>query len=243
MIKLFSDKGFNLSLQISPRSLINYVTLDDDSARICAYVDRDYIWTDLDCTVTRGADGDIYAYFYVMDIDEKKQKEEMIQKAATTDALTGLLNRNAFREKLEAYLARDNTTGALFMFDLDHFKSVNDNLGHPKGDELLRDVAEILTGTFRSGDYICRIGGDEFCAFAKGFTDTNLIKQRAESLNAMGRKIFTLDDGSEINVSFSIGIAIAPDDATDFKELYKHADSALYKAKESGRDCYKTYSE
>lgn len=240
----YTEKGFSIPMRISPSVFINYVTLDDDSARIYSYVDKDYIWTDLDCTVVLGEGGDTYAYFYVMDIDEQKQKEELIHKAATTDALTGLLNRGAFREKLNDYLSSPgNPSGTLFMFDLDYFKSVNDNLGHPKGDALLRDVAELLNHTFRSDDLVCRIGGDEFCAFAKGFTDKSLIVKRAELLNTKGRKSFSLPDGKQINVSFSIGIAVIPGDAKDASELYKNADTALYRAKESGRDCYKTFSE
>lgn len=239
----YTEKGFNVSIRISPQEFINYVTLDDDSAKIYAYVDRDYIWTDLDCTVVVGEDGDNYAYFYVMDIDEKKQREEVIKKAAATDALTGLLNRRAFEWELEKYLSmEDNKGGSLFMFDLDHFKSVNDNLGHPKGDELLKDVAGILSSTFRDEDIICRIGGDEFCAFAKGFTKKELILKRAEVLNEAGRKTFDLPSGESINVSFSIGIAVIPGDANTAKELYTNADTALYNAKESGRNCYRTYS-
>lgn len=240
----YVEKGFNVPIRISPREFINYVTLDDDSAKIYAYVDREYIWTDLDCTVVVGDDGDTYAYFYLMDINEQKQREEAIKKAASTDALTGLLNRKSFTELLIEYLSNDNSKGgALFMFDLDYFKSVNDSLGHPKGDELLKDVAEILNNTFRNNDLICRIGGDEFCAFAKGLTDMELIIQRAKTLNETGRKIFETPEGGEVRVSFSIGIAVISDGEKDSKQLYKNADSALYNAKESGRDCFRVYSQ
>lgn len=239
----YVEKGFNVPIRISPREFLHYSVLDDDSAKIYAYIDRDYIWTDMDCTVVTGEDGDTYAYFYIMDIDEQKQKEEIIKKAATTDALTGLLNRGAFREKLNDYLSKEgNKGGSLFMLDLDYFKSVNDNLGHPKGDELLKDVAEILNNTFRENDIICRIGGDEFCAFGKGFKDKEQIKMRAELLNEAGRKTFDLPNGKQIKVSFSIGIAVIPGDANTAKELYTNADTALYNAKESGRNCYRTYS-
>lgn len=238
----YGEKGFKVSMRVSPRGFINYISLDDESAKIHAYMDRDYIWTDLDCTVVIGDDGDTYAYFYVMDIDEQKQKDEIIRKAASTDALTGLFNRRSFVYHLDKYLAdEENLGGALFMFDLDYFKSVNDNLGHPKGDVLLKDVANILTNTFRTEDILCRIGGDEFCAFAKGFTDIDLIKKRAEYLNEAGRKSFDIPNGKSINVSFSIGIAVIPGDANNSDDLYTKADSALYKAKEAGRNCYRMY--
>lgn len=240
----YAEKGFKYSMKISPGEFMNYITLDDDSAKIYAYIDREYIWTDIDCTVAIGENGDIYAYFYIMDIDEQKQSEEVLKLAASTDALTGVLNRTTLWKELDKYLTIDrNKCGALFMLDLDHFKDVNDTLGHPKGDELLKEVAAILVQTFRQGDLICRIGGDEFCAFAKGLTDIRLVKKRATELIEAGHKVLEGPDGQSVQVSFSIGIACIPDDAATVEELYNKADAALYNAKESGRDCFKVYSE
>lgn len=191
---------------------------------------------------------DIILFFstiLMLDIQSRNLKAERsageMRKAATTDDLTGLLNRREFERLLLEHIEKESS-GALFMFDLDNFKNVNDNLGHPKGDELLIDVADILRDTFRAEDLICRVGGDEFFAFAKGFTDENLIAERATRLNELGRKSLDTPTGECIKVSFSIGIAILKEEEKDVNILYFNADKALYGAKENGRDCYKIYS-
>lgn len=237
------EDGYEISFRLSPSHFMDFVAIDDESAKIYKYMERDFIWTSLNCSIVDDENGQHHAYFYILDVDEKKQEEENIKKAAVTDALTGLYNRRAFQELIDEYLADSGHSGALFMVDLDHFKAVNDNLGHPKGDELLVNVANILRETFRHDDILCRIGGDEFCAFAKEFTDSTLVEKRAKTLNDKGRIIFDAPGGFNIKVSFSVGIAIFPENAKDATSLYDCADKALYSAKESGRDCFKLYSE
>ena len=112
------------------------------------------------------------------------------------------------------------------MIDMDHFKSVNDTLGHPKGDKALQDTAEILQRIFRGRDMICRLGGDEFCIFANNFTDIGLLSKRAEELNRRGRmKQFSEDHSKSVDTSFSIGIAICAEgmEADSYEELYSRA--------------------
>lgn len=237
------ETGFEMAFRISPANFLEFVSIDDDTARFTQYLEREFIWTNLTCSIIEGENGQHLAYFHILDVDEKKQEEENMKKAASTDSLTGLYNRRAFRHLLIEYLSVEGNSGSLFMVDLDHFKSVNDTLGHPKGDELLVNVANILKETFRQDDILCRIGGDEFCAFAKGFTDKGMVEDRAKSLNDKGRIIFDTPDNTNIKVSFSLGIAIYPEDAKDATSLYDHADKALYSAKEQGRDCFKFYSE
>lgn len=237
------ETGFEMAFRISPTNFLEFVSIDDDTARFTQYLEREFIWTNLTCSIIEGENGQHHAYFHILDVDEKKQEEENIKKAASTDSLTGLCNRRAFRHLLIEYLSVEGNSGSLFMVDLDHFKSVNDTLGHPKGDELLVNVANILKETFRQDDILCRIGGDEFCAFAKGFTDKGMVEDRAKTLNDKGRIIFDTPDNTNIKVSFSLGIAIYPEDAKDATSLYDHADKALYSAKEHGRDCFKFYSD
>ena len=140
-------------------------------------------------------------------------------------------------------LNNGNASGALFMIDMDYFKSVNDKLGHPTGDKALQDMAETLHTVFRSGDIIGRIGGDEFSVFALGLTDSALIESRARDLGEKGRRIYMSPDGkTKVRVSLSIGVAVLSEkDCRDHQELYRLADEALYEAKEAGRNTYRVY--
>lgn len=233
------EAAFTVSIKMSPKKFIELFRVSEDTkAALQQDLHNDYIWADVDCSVKTNENGDVMAYFYILNVDKEKQQEEMIRIAAETDALTGLYNRRAFGKNLSEYLAKEGSCGTMFMFDLDFFKQVNDKLGHPKGDELLKEVANILRSTFRSNDLICRIGGDEFCAFAKGLVDKGLVEERAKSLNRLGQKSFSTPDGDTIQVSFSIGISMYPQQASDLEELYKKVDAALYRAKEAGRNCY-----
>lgn len=126
------------------------------------------------------------------------------------------------------------------MIDMDYFKSVNDKLGHPVGDKVLKDTARILESTFRGGDLICRLGGDEFCVFAKHLEEEGLAEKRAQDLRSLGRRIYTSEAGDiRVSVSFSIGVTISHSgNDTTYEELYERADRMLYQAKENGRDGY-----
>ena len=140
----------------------------------------------------------------------------------------------------------DLVQGALFMIDMDYFKSVNDNLGHPKGDKVLQETADILRTIFRGTDFICRLGGDEFCVFAENFTDIELLSQRAKELNRQGRRTqYSEDCTKRVDTSFSIGIAVCTEECPveDYEDLYSKADLALYEAKRAGRDTYRIYDK
>jgi len=176
------------------------------------------------------------------DVTERHKAEQSIAHMARHDALTDLPNRVLFREKMDEGLARVEAAGeamAVLCLDLDNFKGVNDTLGHPVGDRLLRVVAERLARAVGENDTIARLGGDEF-AILQGAS----APHRAE---ALGRQIVTLlgqpvmIDGNEINTSVSIGIAMAPSDGTTGDHLLKCADLALYRAKAEGRNTYRFF--
>jgi diguanylate cyclase (GGDEF)-like protein len=130
---------------------------------------------------------------------------------------------------------------AVFVLDLDRFKRVNDSLGHPAGNELLREVAHRLTGAVRTGDTVARMSGDEFTLLITGLRSTGEAAFVAEKVMAVFRAPFVIG-GQELYVTPSLGIAIAPDDGTRPSVLLKNADTAMYRAKERGRNCFEIYS-
>jgi diguanylate cyclase (GGDEF)-like protein len=173
------------------------------------------------------------------DITERRRSEQQIAHMARHDALTDLPNRVLLREQLELALGGLHRSGrlALLYLDLDQFKGVNDTLGHPIGDELLKVVAERLQRSIRDIDTVARVGGDEFAIIQAGITDPAeagiLARSLCEAISAPCDLM-----GHNVLVNASIGIAFAPNDGLDSSELMKNADLALYAAKETGRDTY-----
>jgi diguanylate cyclase (GGDEF)-like protein len=175
---------------------------------------------------------------------ERKRAETEIKKLAYYDPLTGLPNRLLLHDRLRQYLAKAVRSGesvALLFLDLDRFKVVNDSLGHSNGDLLLQEVARRLAATIRSSDTIARLGGDEFVVALSSVDSGEDISRVA------GQILSTLKDplhieGHEIYTSASIGIAFFPDDGETADDLMKHADIAMYQAKEHGRNNYQFFS-
>ncbi|UOO38644.1 diguanylate cyclase [Oscillospiraceae bacterium CM] len=181
----------------------------------------------------------VKGYFLLEDIDEKKNAELTLQERSIRDALTGLLNRGAFIEQIDAILAKsdERTQHALIMLDIDNFKSINDTLGHSAGDALLMNIAEKLRFALRSDDVCGRLGGDEFVILLKNMNFGKPLEARVNDLcNLICDELVW-----GIAVSASFGIAGYPNDGLTFEELYKKADVALYKAKAHGRGGYALY--
>jgi diguanylate cyclase (GGDEF)-like protein/PAS domain S-box-containing protein len=178
------------------------------------------------------------------DITERKQAEERLAQLAQYDTLTGLPNRNLFRDRLEQAMARAKRTGepmALLFLDLDRFKEINDTLGHAAGDELLRGVGDRLRDKLREVDTIARLGGDEFTVILESISGT-------EEAERIARKIVDLFSrpipaaGQEMYVTASVGATVYPGDADNAEELLKTADIAMYEAKQEGRNGYQFFS-
>jgi diguanylate cyclase (GGDEF)-like protein/PAS domain S-box-containing protein len=177
------------------------------------------------------------------DITAWREAQEKLAYLAHHDPLTSLPNRTKFREDLEQTLRRVNRDGrlAVLCLDLDHFKEINDSLGHPIGDDLLKDVAIRLRTSVREGDTVARLGGDEFAIVQAG---TDL--QASESSSLAERLVEIVGapyaiHGHQLNIGVSIGIAFAPNDGEDPDQLLKNADMALYRAKEDGRATYRFF--
>ncbi len=176
------------------------------------------------------------------DITERTQAEARIAYMARHDALTGLPNRLRFRERLSEAVARGKRgeASAVLFLDLDHFKAVNDTLGHPVGDALLRQVGDRLRAQVRETDMVARLGGDEFAIVQ----DCPLQPQDATALAKRLIEALSLPydlSGTQVTIGTSVGIAVLPDDGDDPDQLLKHADMALYGAKADGRDCFRFF--
>jgi diguanylate cyclase (GGDEF)-like protein/PAS domain S-box-containing protein len=180
------------------------------------------------------------------DITAQKRAEKQIAYMARHDGLTGLANRAVLLEKMDEALARLRRHGnrfTIFMLDLDLFKTVNDSLGHPVGDELLKVVAGRLSGCIRETDTVARLGGDEFAILATTDGDQReaAIATAAKLLAAVSTPYEI--DGHQLNIGTSIGIALAPEHGAAVDHLVKNADLALYKAKSEGRDAYRFFED
>jgi diguanylate cyclase (GGDEF)-like protein/PAS domain S-box-containing protein len=186
-----------------------------------------------------------YAVGIARDITERKRATVLIEQMASHDELTGLPNRRRFIESLEASIGRARRSGRLFAvlyLDLDRFKDVNDTLGHPVGDLLLRAVAERLLANVRDVDTVARFGGDEFAAIQTDIREPADAAVLAANLaQALGQP-FAIG-ANEIHSGTSIGIALYGPDSPDAEALLAHADVALYRAKAEGRGTYRFYTE
>jgi diguanylate cyclase (GGDEF)-like protein len=176
------------------------------------------------------------------DITEQRRIQDQISHFAHYDALTDLPNRVLFYEKMQELLTRElkSTTFAVLSLDLDHFKSVNDTLGHPIGDKLLQAVSERMRGCVRETDIVARLGGDEFAIVQVTFC------QSADAVSLAARLVDAVSapyqlDGHQVVVGTSVGIAIAPGDGTTPDQLVKNADLALYRCKASGGNMYRFF--
>jgi diguanylate cyclase (GGDEF)-like protein/PAS domain S-box-containing protein len=193
-----------------------------------------------------GSDGNVIQVVHVSrDVTERKKSEREIEKLAYFDPLTSLPNRLLFLDRLRQAIiqaARDGLmTGVLFL-DLDRFKGVNDTLGHSIGDKLLMEAAGRLRGCIRKADTVARMGGDEFVIVL-----TSIVHE--DDINAIAGKILQvmaepfLLDGNEVYCTASIGIAISPRDGKEIGILLRNADTAMYQAKDKGRNTYQFFSQ
>jgi len=202
-------------------------------------------WLAWSISSVRDDDGRISAIVGVgRDVTEQRNAEKKIQFLAQHDALTGLPNRVLVRNRFELAVAqadRAATNAALLFLDLDHFKDINDALGHQAGDRLLQEVVKRLQTRTRKTDTVSRQGGDEFLVVLPD-SDEETAGRVAQDILDVLRTPFELN-GSILHTTFSIGISIYPNDGHDFNTLLKRADTAMYSAKEAGRNTYRFFAE
>ena len=179
-----------------------------------------------------------------LDISERRKAEHQIEHLAYHDALTGLPNRHLFVDRLDNALTRAQRTEetlAVLFIDIDHFKSINDSLGHTAGDVLLRTIALRLRSTLRTEDTVARLGGDEFTVLVSGVKDPNDLLRLAQKLHST-IKVSVEVASRELTVSASIGVGLYPQDGETAEQLLRNADLAMYRAKELGRDRTQFYT-
>jgi diguanylate cyclase (GGDEF)-like protein/PAS domain S-box-containing protein len=203
-------------------------------------------WVNQTVSLARAADGAPQYFIHVFeDVTARRRAEGKADFLAHHDALTGLPNQVLVKARLEQALAHADRSGgriALIFIDLDNFKTINDSLGHPVGDALLKEIAARLLGCVRDTDMVSRKGGDEFLV---ALTEVDA----ADDIGAVADKLLerlaapALIDGHELGTTASIGIAIYPDDSRDFDTLLKKADTAMYQAKAAGRNGYRFFTE
>lgn len=204
-----------------------------------------HIWCKIRITAIFDENGDIFkAIGLITDIDkEKKEAEELLFKAQR-DSLTELYNKGTTESMIEEYIENEGAekNGAMFLIDLDNFKSINDTLGHLAGDFVLTNISSMLSKVFEENSIVGRIGGDEFIVFFKDVDSEEVIHNKAEELVNGFRKNF-IEEFENYKISGSIGIAKYPEHGKCFEELYINADKAAYLAKHNGKDNYCLFKE
>jgi diguanylate cyclase (GGDEF)-like protein/PAS domain S-box-containing protein len=178
------------------------------------------------------------------DITERKHSEALVWQQAHFDPLTGLPNRRMMQERLAQEIkrcSRDNTKTALLFIDLDHFKEVNDTLGHDRGDDLLVEAARRLQQCLREVDTVARMGGDEFTVIISELSDASHLQTILPKLLSAMSDSFQLGV-DQVFVSASVGVTVYPDDGADIETLLKNADQALYVAKGAGRNRFSFFT-
>src|SRR5437868_13441205 len=174
---------------------------------------------------------------------ERKRYQVQLEHQANYDALTGLPNRNLLHDRLRqaVYSQRSPRPMAVAFMDLDHFKFVNDSLGHSTGDKLLKAMGERLRSVLREGDTVGRVGGDEFVLILNDQSNEEVIYRAMQRISAKVGEPITIE-GKELYVTASAGISLYPQDGRDVDTLLKNADAAMYRAKEHGRSNFQVYT-
>lgn len=185
-------------------------------------------------------------FFVVLtDITHRKQLEGELEEMAYLDQLTQLPNRRLFMERLNdavQYAKSSQTNLAVMFLDLDNFKLINDSISHEIGDLVLKEVSHRLQSILRTDDLICRLGGDEFTAILQGIETHAAITNVAQQITQLFEQPFKVNK-HELKISCSIGIVNYPDDGNTMQELTKNADTAMYAAKNSGKNTYRFFSQ
>ena len=175
-------------------------------------------------------------------IEAHCQVQRTLLEKAERDSMTGLYNKETLCMMVNKAISSGQGCQALIVFDLDGFKGINDNLGHLMGDEIILDMAAKLKNVFRQEDIIARIGGDEFVVFLQNIDGTAFIEERCNKVRALLDRSF-FSRGKKLIVGVSAGIEVASGNVNSYKEMFEHADQALYQAKRNGRNMQCFYGQ
>ncbi|EKQ57174.1 MULTISPECIES: EAL domain-containing protein [unclassified Clostridium] len=205
--------------------------------------DGSYVWILVRGKAIRDLEGRIIKFAgSIRDISDIKKSEDKIKFMAYYDSLTMLPNRTLFMDRLNAQLELAKykvAQGAVFFIDLDNFKNINDTIGHDYGDKLLMNIAKQFESVADEEDTVCRLGGDEFILLRSNISESE-VKSYAKKLLNLFKGNFNIDN-KQMYITASIGVALYPKDGTDANTILKNADSAMYKAKEMGKNRYALY--
>jgi diguanylate cyclase (GGDEF)-like protein/PAS domain S-box-containing protein len=207
--------------------------------------DGSRIWISENAHSVRRRNGEFICFEgTVQDITERRSQLEQLERQANYDALTGLANRNLLRDRIGPAIAHAERMGhflAVVFIDLDHFKLINDSLGHDVGDQLLVEIAQRMRSSVRSSDTVSRHSGDEFVLLLnEHFRASTVIAHLQRVLKQVNQPVSLL--GREFQVGASMGVALYPQDGKDAQSLLKHADVAMYAAKERGRNNFQFFT-
>lgn len=201
--------------------------------------DNFYHWVRLVLRMFKDVEtGDVHLFGYAFDIEDEARNRQTLLRCAQTDLFTGLYNKVT----TETIIGEEVRKGAgiLLLLDIDNFKTVNDRFGHETGDHVLKRISELLTDTFRKCDVVGRIGGDEFMIFIRDTTDISIAEDRAAEILKRLRSGINCG-GQRLFITVSIGIVVIDEKIDSFSLAYNRADSALYRAKHSGKNGYFIY--
>ena len=249
LIRTLKDVDKQLYVQGSRRA--EFIALLDAHASVSSFESQIYrksgeiIWISENARAVCGDDGRLICYEgTVEDITERKLYQARIEQQANYDTLTGLANRSLLNERLQQAIrtaAHKTTRLAVVFVDLDRFKFINDSLGHHVGDELLRAIAKRLKANICKGDTVARLGGDEFVLLINGQREPNAVALMLERMLADISQPWSIPQG-DFTFTCSMGVALFPDDGDSAETLLKHADSAMYRAKEAGRNNFQFFT-
>jgi diguanylate cyclase (GGDEF)-like protein/PAS domain S-box-containing protein len=245
-VQLSKDLGRPIAAGFA--SLIEKPKQGQTDEREWSYVRKDgsRIWVNLAMTALKSGSGKITGYLGIaFDITERKKLTEYVNHLAHHDQLTGLPNRVLLDDRIRQAIQRakrNHYKVAVLMVDIDHFKRINDSLGHAAGDSLLDVVAKKLCSAVRQTDTVARMGGDEFVIVMPEFRDQKDAERCAEAILQKVATPTTVGN-REVTITVSVGLCIFPDCARDLESLLKNADVARYEAMESGRNTYHVFSE
>ena len=202
----------------------------------------DGIWHRIKFFVVYDENGDAVQFVGTLtDVDKEKKEKNRLIAQAETDQLTGFLNKLSTALKVNELL-RENSDGALFLFDIDDFKKLNDTYGHRVGDTFLKEFTSKLSISFRTTDIFGRVGGEEFILFLSGVGDNrHYIEEKAAQIQSICHSI-KLDAAPDKEFSCSIGVAISPDNGKNYTSLYEKADEAMYSVKRNGKNNFAFYN-
>ncbi len=207
--------------------------------------DGTLFWNDLSIAPVRNGQGEVTHFVGILnDITDRKQYEEQLERQNNHDELTGLANRNRLKERTElaiAFAQRHRGAVAVLYLDLDHFKRINDSLGHAFGDSILCAVAERIGQQLRERDTAARMGGDDFVIVLSDLESPQEVMLVADRIRQNIARPITLQN-HELSLSISIGVSMYPQDGMDYDTLLRNADAAMYRAKEAGRNAFYFYT-